>query len=51
MLLANDREVMGARVNGRLANAMGLTVGVLVTLAGSAYAIVSFLTSLGVHVG
>ncbi|HEY2050194.1 MAG TPA: divalent metal cation transporter [Caulobacteraceae bacterium] len=51
MLLANDREVMGPRVNGRLANAMGLTVGVLVTLAGSAYAIVSFLTSLGVHVG
>jgi Mn2+/Fe2+ NRAMP family transporter len=51
MLLANDRDVMGSRANGRLANAMGLTVGVLVTLAGSAYAVVSFLASLGVHVG
>jgi Mn2+/Fe2+ NRAMP family transporter len=51
MLLANDREVMGTRANGRLANVMGLTVGVLVTLAGSAYALVSFLTSIGVHVG
>ncbi|HEY1927618.1 MAG TPA: divalent metal cation transporter [Caulobacteraceae bacterium] len=51
MLLANDREVMGAHVNGRLANGLGIAVGVLVTLAGAACACVSFLASIGVHLG
>jgi Mn2+/Fe2+ NRAMP family transporter len=51
MLLANDREVMGAHVNGRVANGLGLAVGVLVTIAGSAYAVISFLASVGVHIG
>jgi Mn2+/Fe2+ NRAMP family transporter len=51
LLLANDREVMGSQVNGRLANGFGIAVGLLVTLAGSAYAVVSFLAALGLHVG
>ena len=51
MILANDREVMGAHVNGRLANGLGIAIGVLVTLAGLAYALVAFLAALGVHIG
>jgi Mn2+/Fe2+ NRAMP family transporter len=51
LILANDREVMGAHVNGRLSNGFGITVGVLVALAGSAYALVGFLAALGVHIG
>ena len=51
LVLANDREVMGDHVNGRLANGFGIAVGLLVTLAGSAYALVSFLASLGLHIG
>jgi Mn2+/Fe2+ NRAMP family transporter len=51
MILANDREVMGRHVNGRLTNALGIAIGALVTVAGAAYAVVSFLASLGVHIG
>jgi len=48
ILLANDRELMGSYVNSRLRNlAAGLIVG-LVSLAGAAYAIESFLET--VHV-
>lgn len=51
MILANDREVMGAHVNGRLANGFGIAIGVLVTLAGLAYALAAFLAALGVRIG
>ena len=50
MLLANDREVMGEQVNGRVANGLGFAVGALVTLAGVACAGVDFLASLGVQI-
>jgi Mn2+/Fe2+ NRAMP family transporter len=51
MILANDRAVMGAQVNGRLANGFGIAIGVLVALAGGAYALVAFLAALDVHIG
>lgn len=46
LLLANDREVMGAAVNGRLANVTGVIVTALVALAGGGYAVVAFFRSL-----
>ena len=46
LILANDREIMGARVNSRLANIFGALIALLVTLAGSSYAIVAFINSL-----
>ena len=42
MILANDRSLMGSRVNGRLANVAGALTGALVGLAGTAYAVVAF---------
>jgi Mn2+/Fe2+ NRAMP family transporter len=51
LILANDREVMGAHVNGRWSNGLGIAVGALTTLAGSAYAVVGFLAALGIHIG
>jgi len=46
LILANDREIMGARVNSRLTNIFGALIALLVTLAGSSYAIVAFINSL-----
>ncbi len=46
LILANDREIMGARVNSRMTNLFGALIAVLVTLAGSSYAIVSFINTL-----
>jgi Mn2+/Fe2+ NRAMP family transporter len=43
LILANDREIMGSRVNSWLANVFGILITVLVTLAGTAYAIVALL--------
>jgi Mn2+/Fe2+ NRAMP family transporter len=43
LILANDREIMGSRVNSWLANVFGILITLLVTLAGTAYAIVAFL--------
>jgi hypothetical protein len=40
---------MGAHVNGRWTNRLGITIAVLVALAGSAYAVVGFLGALGVN--
>jgi Mn2+/Fe2+ NRAMP family transporter len=45
LILANDREIMGARVNSRLTNIFGVLIALLVTLAGSSYAIVAFINS------
>ena len=42
LIMANDRELMGARVNRRSTNVVAITIAVLVTLAGSAAAIVAF---------
>ncbi len=46
MILANDREIMGSQSNGRWSNAIGVAILVLVTLAGSASAIISFVQAL-----
>jgi Mn2+/Fe2+ NRAMP family transporter len=43
LILANDREIMGSNVNSRTTNFLGVLITVLVTAAGSAYAIVAFL--------
>lgn len=42
LIMANDRELMGDRVNRRLTNVIAIAIAVLVTLAGSAAAIVTF---------
>ena len=42
LIMANDRELMGARVNRRSTNVVAITIAVLVTLAGSAAAVVAF---------
>jgi Mn2+/Fe2+ NRAMP family transporter len=46
LILANDREIMGERVNSRPTNILGALIALLVTLAGSSYAIVAFINSL-----
>lgn len=51
LIMVNDRELMGERVNGRFANAVGIGIAVVVTLAGTAYALVGFLDAVGTHVG
>jgi Mn2+/Fe2+ NRAMP family transporter len=45
LILANDREIMGARVNSPLTNIFGALIALFVTLAGSSYAIVAFINS------
>ena len=46
LILANDREIMGERVNSRITNIAGLLITLLVTVAGSSYAVVAFVNSL-----
>jgi Mn2+/Fe2+ NRAMP family transporter len=46
VILANDREIMGARVNSRLTNIAAVLITLLVTLSGGSYAVVSFVNSL-----
>ena len=48
LMLANDRELMGPWVNGRRRNALAIAIVGFVSLAGGAYAVVSFLQT--VHV-
>lgn len=45
LMLANDRAIMGPYVNTRGQNVLGILITVLVTLAGSASALVSFLAT------
>jgi Mn2+/Fe2+ NRAMP family transporter len=45
LIMANDRELMGTRVNGRITNALGILITVLVTLAGAGYALVAFVNT------
>ena len=42
LMMANDRVLMGSRVNSWATNALGVLITVLVTLAGAGYAIVAF---------
>ncbi len=51
LIMANDREIMGARVNSLSVNVAAVLITVLVTLAGSAYAVVAFINSLGDKAG
>ena len=47
IMLANDREIMGPRVNRHVHNLAAVLVAVLVGLAGSAYAVVAFVNTFG----
>jgi Mn2+/Fe2+ NRAMP family transporter len=47
ILLANDREIMGTQANSRLVNYAAVAVAALVALAGSSYAVVAFVATLG----
>jgi Mn2+/Fe2+ NRAMP family transporter len=49
LIMSNDKMVMGAHVNSRWTNRLGIAIAVLVALAGSAYAVVGFLGALGVN--
>ncbi len=49
LVMASDREIMGAQANGRAANVLGIAITVLVALAGSASAVVSFMQVLPGH--
>ncbi len=46
LILANDREIIGTQINSCLTNIFGAFIALLVTLAGSSYAIVAFINSL-----
>ncbi len=48
LIMTCDRQIMGAHANGRAATVFGVAIAVLVALAGSAYAAVGFLSTLGV---
>ena len=45
----SDRQIMGANANSRTTTVLGVGIAVLVALAGSAYAVVAFLSALGIH--
>jgi Mn2+/Fe2+ NRAMP family transporter len=47
LIMANDRDIMGARVNSRMTNIAGWLITLLVTVAGSSYAVVAFVNSFG----
>jgi Mn2+/Fe2+ NRAMP family transporter len=47
LILSNDREIMGDHANRRVCNILGVSIAVLVALAGAAYAGVGFLGALG----
>jgi Mn2+/Fe2+ NRAMP family transporter len=46
LMLANDRELMGRWINGRLKNVVAIAIVAFVTLAGTAYAVDSFLRTI-----
>ena len=48
LLMANDRELVGARANSFWTNVLGWPIGGLVTLAGASAAVSAFLSSVGV---
>lgn len=47
LIMANDTEIMGSRVNSRATNITGALITLLVTVAGSSYAVVAFVNSFG----
>jgi Mn2+/Fe2+ NRAMP family transporter len=46
MMLANDRDLMGAHANRRITNIVAVAIVALITVAALAYAIDSFLQSI-----
>lgn len=46
LVLVNDREIMGASANTRWKNVFGIVIAVLVSAAGTAYAVVAFVQTL-----
>ncbi|MDB5434276.1 MAG: natural resistance-associated macrophage protein, partial [Phenylobacterium sp.] len=49
LIMSSDRQIMGADANSRTTTVLGVAIAVLVALAGSAYAVVGFLSALGIH--
>jgi Mn2+/Fe2+ NRAMP family transporter len=49
LILAGDRQVMGVHANGRGRTILGVAITGLVTLAGAAFAVTSFIGALGVR--
>ena len=49
LIMSGDRQIMGANANGRTTTVLGVGIAGLVALAGSAYAVVAFLSALGIH--
>jgi Mn2+/Fe2+ NRAMP family transporter len=47
LIMSSDRAIMGRHVNGRVRNILGVSIAVLVTAAGAAYAVVGFLGAAG----
>jgi Mn2+/Fe2+ NRAMP family transporter len=47
LMMANDRALMGTRVNSWTTNTLGILITALVTLAGAGYAVVAFVNSFG----
>jgi Mn2+/Fe2+ NRAMP family transporter len=50
LIRPNDREIMGTHINSRSTNVLAITITVLVMLAGSASAIVSFAQTFPNHI-
>jgi hypothetical protein len=46
-MMANDRGLMGTRVNGWTTNTLGILITVLVPFAGAGYSAVAFVNSFG----
>jgi Mn2+/Fe2+ NRAMP family transporter len=51
LMMANDREIMGTRVNGWATNAGGILITALVTMAGAGYAVVAFVNAFAARSG
>jgi len=47
LIMSNDRAIMGEHANGRVRNVLGVSIAVLVAVAGAAYAVVGFLGAIG----
>ena len=46
LIMSNDKMVMGAHVNGRWSNRLGVSIAALIMLAGGAYAVLGFMEAI-----
>lgn len=51
LIMANDPELMGSRVNSLFTNVAGISVAVMVAAVGGGYAVVAFVNSLSAKGG